>query len=78
MMPPVSNISKDIVAQNDKNSDSSLSIEELGIDEEQFSALDSDSDGLVTQNEIASAIDSKLSSFDFRGFVPLNLLAHLH
>lgn len=64
MMPPVSNISKDIVAQNDKNSDSSLSIEELGIDEEQFSTLDSDGDGLVTQNEIASAIDSKLSSFD--------------
>ena len=64
MMPPVSNISKDIVVQNDENSDSSLSIEELGIDEEQFSALDSDSDGLVTQNEIASAIDSKLSSFD--------------
>ena len=64
MLPPVSNISKDIVVQNDENSDSSLSIEELGIDEEQFSALDSDSDGLVTQNEIASAIDSKLSSFD--------------
>ena len=64
MMPPVSNISKDIVAQNDKNSDSSLSIEELGIDEEQFSTLDSDGDGLVTKNEIASAIDSKLSSFD--------------
>lgn len=64
MMPPVSNVSKDIVVQNDENSDSSLSIEELGIDEEQFSALDSDSDGLVTQNEIASAIDSKLSSFD--------------
>lgn len=64
MMPPVSNISKDIVAQNDKNSDSSLSIEELGIDEEQFSTLDSDGDGLVTQNEIASAIDNKLSSFD--------------
>lgn len=64
MMPPVSNISKDIVAQNDKNSDSSLSIEELGIDEEQFSTLDSDGDGLVTQDEIASAIDNKLSSFD--------------
>lgn len=64
MMPHVSNISKDIVAQNDKNSDSSLSIEELGVEEEQFSTLDSDGDGLVTQNEIASAIDNKLSSFD--------------
>ncbi len=64
MMPPVSNISKDIVTQNDKNSDSSLSIDELEINEEQFSALDTNSDGLVTQNEIASAIDTKLSSFD--------------
>lgn len=64
MMSPVSNISKDIVTQNDKNSDSSLSIDELGVSEEQFSSLDQDSDGLVTQNEIASAIDSKLSQFD--------------
>ena len=64
MMSPVSNISKDIVAQNDKDSDSSLSMDELGLDEEQFSALDSDGDGLVTQDEIASAIDSKLASFD--------------
>ena len=39
-----------------------LSIDELGVDEEQFSALDSDGDGLVTQDEIASAIDSKLAS----------------
>ncbi len=64
MMSPVSNISKDIVTQKDKNSDSSLSIDELGVSEEQFSSLDQDSDGLVTQNEIASAIDSKLSQFD--------------
>ena len=64
MMSPVSNISKDIVAQNDQDSDSSLSIDELGVDEEQFSALDTNSDGLVTQDEIASAIDSKLSSYN--------------
>ena len=64
MISPVSNISKDIVVQNDKDSDSSLSIDELGVNEEQFSALDSDGDGLVTQEEIATAIDDKLSSFD--------------
>lgn len=64
MMPPTSGISRDIVSQNDKDGDSSLSIDELGIDEEQFSALDSNSDSLVTQDEIASAIDNKLSSFD--------------
>ena len=63
MMPPVGNISKDIVTQNDKNSDSSLSIDELGVSQEQFTSLDTDSDGLVTQNEIATAIDNKLSSY---------------
>ena len=63
MMPPVGNISKDIVTQNDKNSDSSLSIDELGVSQEQFTTLDIDSDGLVTQNEIATAIDNKLSSY---------------
>ena len=46
------------------NNDSSLSIDELGVTEKEFSTLDTDSDGLVTQDEIASAIDSKLSSFD--------------
>lgn len=64
MMPPVNNISKDIITQNDSDSNLALSLEELGIDEEVFNSLDSDSDGLVTQNEIASAIDSQLSSFD--------------
>ncbi len=64
MMPPVNGISRDIVSQKDSDNDSSLSIEELGIDEEQFLALDSNSDSLVTQDEIASAIDSKLSSFN--------------
>ena len=64
MMPPVSGISRDMISQNDKDGDSSLSIDELGIDEEQFSALDNNSDSLVTQDEIASAIDNKLSSFD--------------
>lgn len=64
MMSPVNGISRDIVSQKNSDNDSSLSIEELGIDEEQFSGLDSNSDSLVTQDEIASAIDSKLSSFN--------------
>ncbi len=64
IMSPTNNISRSLITQNDSNNDSSLSIEELGIDEDQFSALDSNSDSLVTQDEIASAIDSKLASFD--------------
>ena len=64
MMPPTSGISKDIISQKDTDNDSNLSIDELGVTEKEFSTLDTDSDGLVTQEEIASAIDSKLSSFD--------------
>lgn len=63
MMPSLSNISKDIISQTDTDSDSALSLEELGIDEELFSSLDSDSDGLVTQSELTSAIESKLSDY---------------
>ncbi len=64
MMSPVNNISKDIISKSDTNSDSSLSIDELGINQEQFSALDSNGDSLVTQDEIASAIDNKLASYN--------------
>ena len=64
LMSPTSNISKSLITQNDSNNDSSLSIDELGLDVDQFSTLDTNSDSLVTQDEIASAIDSKLSSFD--------------
>lgn len=63
MIPSVSNISKDIISQTDTDSDSALSLEELGIDEELFSSLDSDSDGLVTKSELTSAIESKLSDY---------------
>ena len=33
LMSPTSNISKDIISQSDTNSDSSLSIDELGVSE---------------------------------------------
>lgn len=64
LMSPTNNISRSLITQNDSNNDSSLSIEELGINEEQFSALDGNGDSLVTQDEIASAIDNKLASFN--------------
>lgn len=63
-IPSLNTISKDIVNKSDTNSDSSLSIEELGISQDLFSSLDSDGDSLVTSNEIASAIDAQLSQFN--------------
>ena len=70
LMSPTSNISKDIVSQNDKDSDSLLSFDELDMEEEQFSAIDTDSDGLLSQNEIATAIDNQLSSYSSSGEMP--------
>ncbi|MDN5092201.1 hypothetical protein [Aliarcobacter butzleri] len=70
LMSPTSNISKDIISQNDKDSDSLLSFDELDMEEEQFSALDTDSDGLLSQNEIATAIDNQLSSYSSSGEMP--------
>lgn len=70
LMSPTSNISKDIISQNDKDSDSLLSFDELDMEKEQFSALDIDSDGLLSQNEIATAIDNQLSSFSSSGEMP--------
>ncbi len=60
MLSPVSNISKDIISKSDTNSDSSLSIEELGIDEDQFSALDSNSGWVDTNGN--GTIDVGLTS----------------
>lgn len=65
MMTSISSqISSDIISQNDINADESLSIDELDINEDLFNSLDGDSDGLVTQSEIASAIDTELSNYD--------------
>ena len=63
-IPPLNNISKDIITKSDTNSDSSLSIDEVGVSQDLFAALDSSGDSLVTSNEIASAIDAKLSQFN--------------
>lgn len=70
LMSPTSNISKDIISQKDKDSDSLLSFDELDMDEKQFSAIDTDSDGLLSQNEIATAIDNQLSSYSSSGEMP--------
>lgn len=61
---PVSAISRDDRDTNDSDSDESISIGEWGFDEGIFASLDSTSNSLDTQNEIASAIDTSLSKLN--------------
>lgn len=64
LMPSTSNIATTMISKKDTNSDSELSIEEMGISSENFSLYDTDSDGLVSQSELTSAIDSKMSELE--------------
>lgn len=64
LMPTTSNIATTMISKKDTNSDSELSIEEMGVSSENFSLYDTDSNGLVSQSELTSAIDSKMSDFD--------------
>ncbi len=64
VMPTNGNIATHMISKKDTDSDSSLSIEEMGVSSENFSSYDLDSDGLVSQSELTSTIDSKMSEFD--------------
>lgn len=64
VQPSSSTMANHMLSQKDENSDSSLSIDEMGVDSDIFSSFDSDSDGLVSQSELTSAIDSAMSQFN--------------
>ena len=68
LVQPSSNMSSHMISQKDSDSDKSLSINEMGISEDFFTSIDSDSSGLINQSELTSAIDSKMS--DFNGQMP--------
>jgi Ca2+-binding EF-hand superfamily protein len=58
-----SSISTQMISKKDTDEDSSLSIEEMGVSDNIFSSYDSDSNGLVSQSELTTAIDSAMSEF---------------
>ncbi|WP_072680558.1 EF-hand domain-containing protein [Arcobacter sp. LA11] len=64
VMPTSTSMASHMISKKDSDSDSSLSIEEMGISEDSFSSFDLDSDGLINQSELTSAIDSKMSEFN--------------
>lgn len=64
IQPTASTTATQIVSSKDSDADSSLSIEELGVDSDIFSSYDSDENGLVSQTELTTAIDTAMSEFD--------------
>ena len=63
IQPTSSTISNQMISQKDSDADASLSIEEMGVSDNIFSSYDSDSNGLVSQSELTTAIDTALSQF---------------
>jgi len=63
IQPTSSSISTQMISKKDSNDDSSLNIDEMGVSNDIFSSYDSDSNGLVSQSELTTAIDSAMSEF---------------
>jgi Ca2+-binding EF-hand superfamily protein len=64
IQPTSSNISAQMISKKDSDSDSSLSIKEMGVSDNIFSSYDSDSNGLLSKSELTTAIDTAMSQFD--------------
>ncbi|APW65838.1 hypothetical protein LPB137_08200 [Poseidonibacter parvus] len=63
VQPTSTSISSQMISKKDSDDDSSLSIEELGVSDNIFSSYDSNSNGLVSQSELTTAIDTAMSEF---------------
>ena len=63
VQPTSTSISSQMISKKDSDDDSSLTIEELGVSDNIFSSYDSDSNGLVSQSELTTAIDTAMSEF---------------
>lgn len=64
VQPSSSTMASHMISKKDSDSDVSLTIEEMGISEDMFSSIDTDLDGLASQSELATAIDTAMSQFD--------------
>ena len=63
IQPTSSTISNQMISAKDSDKDSALSIEEMGVSDSIFASYDSDSNGLLGQSELTTAVDSAMSEF---------------
>jgi len=64
VQPSSSTMASNMISKKDSDSDSVLSIDEIGVSSDLFSSYDLDSDSLLSQSEITTAIDTAMSSYD--------------
>ena len=64
IQPTSSTMATQMISKKDSDSDSNLSISEMGIDSDTFSSYDLDSDGSINKSELTTAIDTAMSQFD--------------
>ena len=64
VQPTSSTMASHMISKKDNDSDSSLTLEELGSSEYFFSSIDSNLDGLANKSELTTAIDTAMSQFD--------------
>lgn len=60
--PNAAEMSSEIIAAKDTDSDGALSIEESGLSQESFNNIDTDSDGVISEDELVSSLTEKLES----------------
>jgi Ca2+-binding EF-hand superfamily protein len=64
IQPASTNISSQMISKKDSNSDSSLSVKEMGVSNNIFSSYDSNSNGLVSKSELTTAIETAMSQYN--------------
>jgi len=64
IQPSSSTMASNMISKKDTDSDSALSIDEIGVSSDLFSSYDLDSDSLLSQSEITTAIDTAMSSYE--------------
>ena len=64
IQPSSSIMASNMISKKDTDSDSALSIDEVGVSSDLFSSYDLDSDSLLSQSEITTAIETAMSSYD--------------
>ena len=64
IQPTTSTTASNMISAKDSDSDSNLTIDEMDVSEDFFSSLDSDANGLASQSELTTAIETAMSQFD--------------
>lgn len=64
IQPTSSTMSSNMISKKDSDSDSALSMDEIGVSSELFSSYDLNSDSLLSKSELTTAIDTAMSQFN--------------